>query len=92
MNTAVAQDGLEIYGWLGSGQKEPLGSRASQVEKLAHQLHRLDAFGDHFQAERLSKTDGHIDDGSVASIDTQPGHEGLIDFEGVDRKIPELRH
>jgi len=53
MDAPVAQDVLEICGWLGSGQQVPLGSIATQFEELAHQFHRFDAFSDHVETERL---------------------------------------
>ncbi len=83
---------LEFRGGLGSAQQESLGSIATQFEEFIHEIHRLDTLSDHLESEGLGQADGRIDNGPVACVDTQTSNEGLIEFQGVDRQVLELRH
>jgi hypothetical protein len=46
---------------------------------------RLEAFGDHLQAERLGQPDDRANDRQVTGVGTWAAHESVVDLEHVDR-------
>src|SRR5947209_19042214 len=89
-HSAVDQEVRER--WFGEGHREQvaLGAFAAEGPELVELLSPLDTFCDDAELEGASQGEHGAHDGGVFGVAPQPGDEGVVDLENVDREAAEM--
>jgi len=73
-----------------AGEVVALGEGTAQPAQPGRLVRRLHPLGDDRQPERVRQADDRPDDRGVVGVRPQPGDEGPVDLEGVDREALEV--
>ena len=66
----------------------PVAAQLTQPRQLER---RLQAFGDHGDAERVAEVDDRLDDRRVLAVEPEPGDEAAVDLDRLDGEPLEVR-
>ena len=83
---AAGQQCIYLVGGDRLAEEVPLAEICTQRLKQGHLLGPVDALGHRVDAEPLGQLDHRLDDGPIAGVGTQPGHEAAVDLDDVDRE------